>query len=115
MKPNTNPITASLLLLSACGLIASSAPARGAATTESQAYTFKMDSRASLLRVGAAPMEVTADALEGAEMVLEAIEKKDVARAEAAIKFYDTIIPKENLGGDYTAMQWLLRDLIATV
>jgi ubiquinone/menaquinone biosynthesis C-methylase UbiE len=74
-----------------------------------------MDSRASLIRVGAAPMEVTPDSIEGAEKVLEAIEKKDVALAEAAIKFYDTIIPKENLGGDYTAMQWLLRDLVATI
>src|SRR5437016_3753593 len=86
-----------VLLLSAAGLISDLSFARAAATNE-EVYTFKLDSTGSLIRVGAAPMEVTPDALEGAEKVLAAIEKKDIALAEGAIKFYDHIIPKENLG-----------------
>jgi hypothetical protein len=97
----------------ALGLAWNIIPARTAAAED--IFTFKLDSTASLLRVGAAPMEVTSDALDGAEKVLAAIEKKDAGLAEAAIKFYDTIIGKENLGGDYTAMQWLMTDLIATL
>src|SRR5207249_188667 len=87
MKSNINPIPVPLILLSAFGLISTLALARAAATNESPAYTFKLDSRASLLRVGAAPMEVTADALEAAEIVMDAIERKNVARAEEAIRF----------------------------
>jgi ubiquinone/menaquinone biosynthesis C-methylase UbiE len=94
----------------------SSAPTRAAvAAPERPAVILKVDSKGSLIRVGAPPIEVTKESLAAAECVMDAIEKKDVQRAAEAIRRYETLIPKENLGGDYTALQWLCRDLIATV
>src|SRR5215471_7122109 len=116
LRPLTTRLKSRVCWVLACAMgWAFTAGSVRAAGTNEDVYSFKLDSTASLIRVGAAPMAVTADALEGAEKVLAAIEKKDIKLAEEAIKFYDGIIGKENLGGDYTAMQWLMQDLIATL
>ena len=84
------------------------------AAEPSKLTSFVLDERESLIRVGVTPMNVTKGARAAAQMVWDAISNNDPESAKKAVAAYDELIPLENLGGDYTAMQWLCRDLIAT-
>lgn len=76
--------------------------------------SFVLDERESLIRVGVTPMNVTKEGRAAAQLVWDAISQNDPVAAKRAVAAYDKLIPLENLGGDYTALQWLCRDLIAT-
>ncbi len=111
-RPTSNFILALALTTTLC----LSPSAGGAEATAPKDFTsFELDSRASLIRVGVTPMNVTKEGREAAEKVWNAITKNDAKLAAEAIADFDKLIPVENLGGDYTALQWLCRDLIATV
>lgn len=91
---------------------AATSPTTGSAVREMT--SFQLDSRGALIRVGVTPTNITKNGIEAAEKVWNAITKKDVKSAEEAVTAYDKLIPLENLGGDYTPLQWLCRDFIAT-
>ncbi|MGD9009066.1 MAG: methyltransferase domain-containing protein, partial [Desulfobacteraceae bacterium] len=42
------------------------------------------------------------------------LENKDLKKAEKAIAIYDSIIPRENYGGEYTALQWFAQYLVSS-
>ena len=62
----------------------------------------------SLLHIGSLDsFELTAGGIEAGRLLWNALEKNDSAEAERALAQYETIIPKENYGGEYTALAWL--------
>lgn len=77
-------------------------------------YRLDVDTRRSLIRVGVTPMNVTSSGLAAAECVYDAIESNDLAQARQAIEIYDGLLKRENLGGDYSGLQWICRQLIAS-
>jgi ubiquinone/menaquinone biosynthesis C-methylase UbiE len=74
----------------------------------------QITSRESLIHVGNNDsFAATQDGIQAAKLVLNFLEKKNPASAQAAIAIYDRIIPKENYGGEYTALQWFCQYLLA--
>jgi len=68
----------------------------------------KVTSKASLIHLGSLDsFDITGGGTEAAAMVYEAVTKNDAALAKKAADLYEKIIPNENFGGEYTAMQWL--------
>ena len=66
-------------------------------------------SKSSLIHLGSLDsFDVTAGGKEAARNILDFLEKGDRAAAKNAITIYARIIPDENFGGEYTALQWLL-------
>lgn len=64
-------------------------------------------SRASLVHAGSNDsFAVTQDGIQAGRSVLDFLEKKDPDAAKIAIQIYKRIIPKENYGGEYSALQW---------
>lgn len=76
--------------------------------------SFQLDAHGSLIRVGVTPTNVTPDGLAASQMVWDAITKKDLKIAREAVAAFEKLIPLENLGGDYTPLQWLCHDFIET-
>lgn len=84
--------------LAAAGTAAASRrPAMALASRKSVVYMGSFDSTA-----------LTKDGTAAAKLVLDYLETNKVESARAALAIYDRIIPKENYGGDYTALQWLV-------
>ncbi len=86
-----------------------------AVETAVDSYTFELDSRNSLLRVGGAPTITTEQGRKGAQKIWDALQKKSIPDAEEAIAIFEKLTPLENLGGDYTAFIWLCKDFIGTL
>lgn len=71
--------------------------------------TIQISSKKSLVHMGSVDSTaLTEDGIKAAKLALDFLENKNAESARTAMKIYDGIIPKENYGGDYTAMQWLL-------
>ena len=62
----------------------------------------------SLLHIGSLDsFELTAGGIEAGRLLWNALERHDPKEAEKALAQYAEIIPKENYGGEYTALAWL--------
>ena len=62
----------------------------------------------SLLHIGSLDsFELTAGGIEAGRLLWNALERHDPKEAEKALVQYAEIIPKENYGGEYTALAWL--------
>jgi ubiquinone/menaquinone biosynthesis C-methylase UbiE len=73
-----------------------------------------IDSLSSIIHVGSHDsFATTKEGYSGGKLLLEALETKDLTKAKAASDLYQQIIPKENLGGEYTALQWFADYLLA--
>jgi ubiquinone/menaquinone biosynthesis C-methylase UbiE len=73
----------------------------------------KITSAASLVHVGSNDsFAITKEGLQAAKLVLEFLEQKNPNAGKAASKIYDQIIPRENYGGEYTALQWFCQYLL---
>ncbi len=73
-------------------------------------HCIKVTGRAALLHLGSLDsFDRTEAGTTAAKLVNEAItnEKRRVAAAREAIAVYNDIIPSENFGGEYTALQWI--------
>lgn len=71
--------------------------------------TIQINSKKSLVHMGSVDSTaLTEDGIKAAKLALDFLENRNAESARTAMKIYDGIIPKENYGGDYTAMQWLL-------
>lgn len=57
--------------------------------------------------------DITDKGIDAASYVYDFAAGGDRSLAEIAIKKYDDIIPAENFGGEYTAMQWLCEAMLA--
>lgn len=69
----------------------------------------KVTSQASLIHLGSLDsFDITSGGTRAAEQVLKFIETGDKAAARMALKIYESIIPDENFGGEYTALKWII-------
>lgn len=71
-------------------------------------------SRTSLIHLGSLDsFDITDGGKDAARAILNFLEKGDRAAAKEAITIYSRIIPDENFGGEYTALQWLMECQLA--
>ena len=74
-----------------------------------------LNSKMSLIHVGSNDsFNPTSEGTQAARLLLDALQKKDLKKANKAITLYDSIIPRENYGGEYTALQWFSRYLVSS-
>lgn len=71
------------------------------------AAQIEITSRASLIHVGSNDsFATTQEGIQAARLLYDAIKNQKPTSAKEAIALYDRIIPRENYGGEYTALQW---------
>lgn len=76
--------------------------------------TVQVHSKASLLHLGSIDsFDITEGGKRAARSLQAAVEDKDVDFARRARAAYEKLIPDENFGGEYTALQWFSEYLIA--
>ena len=82
---------------------------------EDQIPQSNMETKMSLIHVGSNDsFNPTSEGTKAAQLLLEGFEKKDLKKTQQAIAIYDSIIPRENYGGEYTALQWFAHYLVAS-
>jgi SAM-dependent methyltransferase len=82
---------------------------------DSQLPSDGLKTKMSLIHVGSNDsFNPTSEGTEAGRCLLEALEKNDLKKAKRAITIYDSIIPRENYGGEYTALQWFSHYLISS-
>ncbi len=78
------------------------------------AITLDIKSKASIIHIGSLDsFDITEGGKEAAKLILEYLENGNEKLLRKAIEIYDEIIPNENFGGEYTALQWICRLFIA--
>ncbi|MTW20831.1 methyltransferase domain-containing protein [Allochromatium palmeri] len=69
----------------------------------------------SVIHIGSLDsFDITPSGIAAARLMLKALNDSDLEAARQAISLYDKIIPNENFGGEYTALQWIAQYLAAT-
>lgn len=69
----------------------------------------------SVIHIGSLDsFDITPSGVAAGRLMLKALNDSDTEAARQAIALYDEIIPNENFGGEYTALQWVAQYLIAT-
>ena len=64
----------------------------------------------SLIHLGSLDsFDITEGGKKAARIILEYLEKGNTNKLHKAIKIYEEIIPNENFGGEYTALEWLCK------
>ncbi len=77
--------------------------------------SIKIESSSSLIHVGSNDsFATTQDGILAGKLVFNFLENKDTNTAQKAIKLYDKLIPVENYGGEYSALQWFCQYLLAS-
>jgi len=67
----------------------------------------RINSPKSIVHIGSLDsFDITEPGIAAAKLVLEALDSKDPAVARRASEAYAKLIPNENFGGEYTALQW---------
>ncbi len=75
----------------------------------------KVDSRVSLVHLGSIDsFDKTAAGIAAAKLMLDALDNNNVESAKEAVVTYEKIIPQENFGGEYTALQWFAEYLVTS-
>jgi SAM-dependent methyltransferase len=83
-------------------------------TNPDSAITLNVHSKASLIHIGSLDsFDITEGGKEAAGKILDYLETGNEESLKRAIDIYDNIIPNENFGGEYTALQWICRLLLA--
>lgn len=86
-----------------------------AQAAEALADWLPIQTRASLIHLGSLDsFDITAGGKEAAQRLLAAIEMHDPRPAQDAIRIYQGIIPNENFGGEFTALEWFAECLCAS-
>ena len=80
--------------------------------TNDELIRVPMATRASITHLGSLDsFDITSGGKRAAKLILNYLEKgqKDTGSLKKAIDLYEKLIPTENFGGEYTALQWLCR------
>lgn len=78
-------------------------------------HQLRITSKASRIHLGSIDsFDITEGGTKAAANLLDAVEKNDPASAAVAMDIYEKIIPDENFGGEYTALQWFSEYLAAS-
>lgn len=82
--------------------------------TGKPSFSFASNSKMSIVHVGGNDtFNVTKDGRKAGTLLFDALIKNDKKLALQAIEVWDQIIPRENYGGEYSALQWFARYFIA--
>lgn len=74
----------------------------------------EISNKKSLVNMGSVDStNLTEDGTQAAKLLFDYLENKNIKSARDAYDLYTKIIPMENYGGDYTALQWLIDSLLA--
>ena len=74
----------------------------------------KIKDRQSLIHLGSLDsFDITEGGKSAARLILSYLDKPSEENLEEAIDIYEKIIPNENFGGEYTALEWLCRYFLA--
>lgn len=74
----------------------------------------QITSKKSIIHVGSNDsFATTQDGIMAGKLVLDFLENKQPDSGQAAIEIYNRIIPRENYGGEYSALQWFCQYLLA--
>lgn len=85
-----------------------------ASTDQASAITLNIRSKASIIHIGSLDsFDITEGGKSAAGKILDYLETGDEESLKLAIEIYDGIIPNENFGGEYTALQWICRLFLA--
>ncbi len=87
-----------------------------AALSGGDSTVMTVTSRSSLVRyrmIGTSSQGYTRLGKKAARLFYSALESKERASIEAALSAYDELIPKERIGDEYTAFQWICRYMLA--
>ena len=84
-------------------------------TDPDSATTLKIRSKASIIHIGSLDsFDITEGGKEAARKILEYLDTGREDSLKHAVSIYDEIIPNENFGGEYTALQWICRLFLAS-
>lgn len=74
----------------------------------------RVTDRQSLIHLGSLDsFDITEGGKKAAGLILEYLKGKKPNKLKKAIEIYEEIIPNENFGGEYTALEWLCRYFLA--
>ncbi len=87
-------------------------------TNDKQLYEspteIKVESKESLVHVGSLDsFDITKGGIKAGKLLLSYFDKGDKKALSKAIEIYEKIIPNENFGGEYTALEWICKLLTA--
>lgn len=101
----TAALVLTLLLIPVASLAADSSPVP---------VKIEINNKKSLVHMGSVDStDLTEDGIKAAKLLLDYLENKNIKSAKDAYDIYTKIIPRENYGGDYTALQWIIDCLLA--
>jgi ubiquinone/menaquinone biosynthesis C-methylase UbiE len=76
--------------------------------------TLEIRSKASIIHIGSLDsFDITEGGKTAAGRILDYLETGNEDALKMAMDIYDSIIPNENFGGEYTALQWICRFFLA--
>ena len=74
------------------------------------ALRIKIDDQQSLVHLGSLDsFDITAGGKKAAGLILKYLKKPDPEYLNKAIEIYEELIPNENFGGEYTALEWICK------
>jgi predicted methyltransferase len=77
--------------------------------------TIQVSDSRSVVHIGSLDsFDITPAGISAAKDLYSALDGSDPQAARAAIETYDKLLPKENFGGEYTALRWIARYLLAS-
>ncbi len=72
------------------------------------ASAITVSNTSSVVHIGSLDsFDITPAGIAAAKLMMKAVTDSDPVSARAAIEAYDKLIPNENFGGEYTALQWV--------
>lgn len=75
----------------------------------------KVRTRQSLIHLGSLDsFDITEGGKQAARLLLNYLDKGEKGSLERAIQIYEEIIPNENFGGEYTALEWMCKFFLAS-
>ena len=90
-------------------------PSRSNTPPQQSPDWIQVNSRASLVHLGSIDsFDITEGGTQAAKLLVDAIENQKPEAARAALPIYKQLIPRENFGGDYTALHWFCEYLMAS-
>jgi hypothetical protein len=117
MKPTAaNNMTKRKSLFPICLILLSLAPVASLQASDLSVKPVKIEinSKKSIVHMGGVDStSLTEDGIQAAKLVLDYLDNGTIKSAKDAHDIYDKIIPRENFGGDYTALQWIIEYCLA--
>lgn len=88
--------------------------AKGLSSMSSNSTEIKITDKQSLIHLGSLDsFDITEGGKKAARLILEYLDKGKKSKLKRAIQIYEEIIPNENFGGEYTALEWLCKYFLA--